>query len=95
MLKTIQEELAGTTIHPCILDCSLQSSLVISDPDVGHNLLPTSLGRLTVQRPMEAAMLVHTTLKLKNRGKNYYHLRLLSLQGHVIAELDDLVSVFR
>ncbi|XP_025087737.1 uncharacterized protein LOC112560253 [Pomacea canaliculata] len=90
LTRTIQEELAGTTIHPCILDCSLQSSLVISDPDVGHNLLPTSLGRLTVQRPMEAAMLVHTTLKLKNRGKNYYHLRLLSLQGHVIAELDDL-----
>ncbi|KAK7088495.1 hypothetical protein V1264_022408 [Littorina saxatilis] len=96
--KNVMEELPGTTIHPSILDCMLQSSLVITTDTDGNgkggnqkDLLPKALGRVVVHRPMEPLMVVHTRIRVRGQKQNFYDLKLLSTSGHIIAELDGLV----
>ncbi|KAK7507754.1 hypothetical protein BaRGS_00000719 [Batillaria attramentaria] len=84
-------EMKTTTIHPCILDCVLQSSAIVmsQNGNAGEDVLPHSIGKLLVHRAMESAMFVHTRLKQKNKNGYFFDQRLLSPSGHVIAELRD------
>lgn len=90
--QEVMEELAGCTIHPSVLDCTLQSCLIITlDESKGQELLPKAISRLVVHRPMETTMFVHTTLRFRASRQHVFDLKLLSTSGHVIAELEGLV----
>ena len=86
----------NTTLHPAILDCMLQSSLIIAASDTGsraRDLLPRAVRALTVHRPVrEPVMLVHARASFKGSKQHVYDLLLLSLRGEVLATLDGVVS---
>ncbi|KAK7490870.1 hypothetical protein BaRGS_00017926 [Batillaria attramentaria] len=89
----VRAEMAATRIHPCILDCMLQATLLLVPDDRGtmKDMLPKSMGKLSVYRNMESTMLIHARRKQTAPDMIVYDQRLLSLDGHVIAELDDFV----
>ncbi|KAL8578299.1 hypothetical protein ACOMHN_005690 [Nucella lapillus] len=94
--QTVLKELRGTTIHPAVLDCMIQSSLLVtgkgSHKNKSKDLLPKALGRLLVhRRPSEPVMLVHTRLKAVGVKQKIYDLKLMTTSGLVLVELEGLV----
>ncbi|KAK7490873.1 hypothetical protein BaRGS_00017929, partial [Batillaria attramentaria] len=87
----VRGEMPGTTIHPCIIDCMLQSPpfLMVGGGSASLDILPKSVGQLVVHRPMEQIMFVHARLKDYSNNTLVYTHRLLSAAGHVIAEMED------
>ncbi|KAK7490836.1 hypothetical protein BaRGS_00017892 [Batillaria attramentaria] len=87
----VRGEMPGTTIHPCIIDCMLQSPpfLMVGGRSASLDILPKSVGQLVVHRPMEQTMFVHARLKDYSDNTVVYTHRLLSAAGHVIAEMED------
>ncbi|KAH9491619.1 hypothetical protein Btru_031049 [Bulinus truncatus] len=89
--KAMFLEIAGTTIHPSILDGMIQTSVILMDGvDDARDLLPRSIGKLTSYRPTEDEMYIFTTLKSTDRKVTLYDIKLTTLCGEVIAELEDL-----
>nr|KAG5702438.1 hypothetical protein BaRGS_027525 [Batillaria attramentaria] len=91
----VRGEMPGTTIHPCIIDCMLQSPpfLMVGGRSASLDILPKSVGQLVVHRPMEQTMFVHARLKDYSDNTVVYTHRLLSAAGHVIAEMDHTVQI--
>ncbi|XP_012938829.1 mycocerosic acid synthase-like [Aplysia californica] len=84
-------EIGGTTIHPSILDGMVQTSvLLMNTMDEARDLLPRSIGKLTCYRPTEEEMYIYTTLKCSDRTLTLYDIKLTTLWGEVIADLEDL-----
>ncbi|XP_059176708.1 mycocerosic acid synthase-like [Physella acuta] len=89
--KQLFIEIAGTTIHPSILDGMIQTSVILMDGvDDARDLLPRSIGKLTSYRPTENEMYIYTTLKSSDRKLTLYDIKLTTLYGEVIADLEDL-----
>ena len=94
-MQTVEQEMPGTTIHPCILDCMLQSAIIIAAKtgrEEARDLLPKAVGGVLVHRPMEEVMMVYSRVKERGSVQHVYDLKLLSPSGVVIAEVDGLVS---
>uniref|UniRef100_A0A2C9MA35 Uncharacterized protein n=1 Tax=Biomphalaria glabrata TaxID=6526 RepID=A0A2C9MA35_BIOGL len=89
--KAMFIEIAGTTIHPSILDGMIQTSVILMDGvDDARDLLPRSIGKLTSYRKTEDEMYIYTTLKSTDRKVTLYDIKLTTLCGEIIADLEDL-----
>ena len=87
----VSMEMPGTTIHPCILDCMLQSVMLINTNSSATELLPKSIGKLVVHEEMEPTMYVYARALDVSSGQLTFDVKLLSVSGRVIAELSDFV----
>ncbi|KAL8592692.1 hypothetical protein ACOMHN_037632 [Nucella lapillus] len=88
---TVISEMSETVIHPCILDCMLQSTVLVlgSNEIAMKEMLPKSLRELVVVRPMERDMCVHARLKFTSSSVFIFEIKLLTPDGHMIAESTD------
>ena len=88
----VSSEMSDTTIHPCILDCMLQSTAVaVGDKIPTKELLPKSISGLSVHGRMETKMYVHAIVKSTSPKFFIFGVKLLSVDGRVIAEVTDFV----
>ena len=89
--ELVTSEMGDTTIHPCILDCMIQTTVILFQKQEipVKEVLPKAIKGLTVTGRMQTTMFVHT--RLKNKGSNLFtfELKLTSLDGCVIARLMD------
>lgn len=93
----VNSEMADMTIHPCILDCCLQAvSLLAHNKEVNNTkMLPKNIGSIAVFRNMEKIMYVHAKLRSKDNRLEKFDIKLLSPEGHVIADIFDFtVQIF-
>lgn len=89
--KAMFPERNGTTVHPSILDGMIQTSIILMDGvDDARDLLPRSIGRLISHRPIEDEMYIYTTLKSTDRKLTLYDIKLTTLSGDTIVDLEDL-----
>ena len=88
----VSSEMSGTTIHPCILDCMLQSTVIaLGDKIPTKELLPKSIAGLSVHGKMETTMYVHARVKSTSPSFFLFGLKLLCMDGRVIAEVTDFM----
>ena len=90
--KIVSCEMSDTTIHPCILDCMLQSTVIaLGDKIPTKEMLPKSIAGLSVHGKIETTMYVHTRVKSTSPSFFLFGLKLLSMDGRVIAEVTDFM----
>ena len=93
----VRSEMRDTTLHPSVLDGMLQptAALIWLNSNT-KEVLPKSINGLRVYRKMENVMYVHCRMKTPSPRTTIFELRLLSRDGHVIAEVMDFtVQVLR
>ena len=89
--ETVLAETGDTTLHPCILDCMLQATvLVLGGNGIGKKeMLPKSISGLSVRSKVESQMHVHVRMKFTGPDFFISEITLLSVDGRVLAELSD------
>ena len=90
----IKEEMKETTLHPAILDSMLQTTgcFYQQNIDSSQKALPIKIEGLTIHRPVQDRMLVHTTVRKRSNVMNLFHISLVTLEGNLIAEIETFVT---
>ncbi|BFZ24032.1 hypothetical protein BsWGS_27071 [Bradybaena similaris] len=88
-------ECVGTTVHPSMLDCMIQTFVILFDESRDkRELLPISIGKVTPYRTLEKQMYIHTTVKDRFAKMVIFDSKLTTLDGDVIVEMEDLTLKF-
>jgi Polyketide synthase dehydratase len=84
-------EILGTTIHPSVIDCMMQTSAILEEMyGTEQELLPVSIGKLISSREIDKKMYVITTQKDQQGDFTFYDVTLTALDGQVIAHTENL-----
>ncbi|XP_063446687.1 phenolphthiocerol/phthiocerol polyketide synthase subunit C-like [Mytilus trossulus] len=87
----IWSDVKMTHFHPAILDGLIQtSSVLFLDASDEITVLPAGIGKLILRRGIERAMIAYTELKHRSKSEVLYNMLLLTVNGNIIAEIEDL-----
>ncbi|XP_055894489.1 phenolphthiocerol/phthiocerol polyketide synthase subunit C-like isoform X2 [Biomphalaria glabrata] len=88
---SLAREIPGTTLHPSIIDCMIQASVILAEGfKHAKELLPKGVEKLTCFRAIETQMYIIATKRGHDRDLDFYDVKLTSLDGHVIALMENL-----
>ncbi|KAH9495218.1 hypothetical protein Btru_015701 [Bulinus truncatus] len=88
---SLAEEIPGTTLHPSVIDCMIQASVILAEGSKSsQDLLPKAIEKLTCYRDMERKMYITATKKGTQGHLTYYDIKLTTLDGQIIAHMESL-----
>ncbi|BFZ24034.1 hypothetical protein BsWGS_27073 [Bradybaena similaris] len=88
-------EIPGITVHPSILDATMQTYVVLTGDDGDKKeVLPISIGKVTCFRTLEKQMCVYTQVKDRCGKMVIFDSKLTTLDGDVIVEIEDVTLKF-
>ena len=90
---SIKAEMKQTFVHPAILDTLFQTTAAYYKGAADKKkALPVQIENLMKRGPVEDKMYVYTKMIKLTKCANLFHIRLISITGHVLVELEKFIS---
>lgn len=90
--ESVKVETKSTHLHPSIIDAMFQTFGILSTIGAEGPTLPKGLGSIVVNRPPQSRMYGYSQMVKSTPVGNHYNSLLLSLEGNVIAEIQNFYT---